>query len=148
MYPGISLAAMGYNPLEGRYPVSRITALGYLLSPLRPCSVLEKWNPYEISLFEASVYLYGKQFFKIHLIVRPSLDYFPFFTNVLFHVLDQNKKCEGSNRILLCKLMGKLFFSFPDYLSLKEWKKSRHYKEWKKNYVPDDRDTPTVLVDE
>jgi hypothetical protein len=29
-----------------------------------------------------------------------------------------------------------------------EWKKSKHYQFWKKNHIPDERDTPTVLVDE
>jgi hypothetical protein len=29
-----------------------------------------------------------------------------------------------------------------------EWKKSRHYQIWKKNYIPDERDTPTVVVDD
>lgn len=28
-----------------------------------------------------------------------------------------------------------------------EWKKTSHYKQWKKSYTPDERDTPTVIAD-
>lgn len=28
-----------------------------------------------------------------------------------------------------------------------DWKKTSHYKQWKKNYLPDERDVPTVIGD-
>jgi len=40
--------------------------LGYLKSPLRrPHSIVERLNPYEISLFEGALALYGKAFHMI-----------------------------------------------------------------------------------
>jgi len=46
----------------GRYPIEQTTALGYLSSPLRRPSVIEKWNPYEIALFEGALAYHGKLF--------------------------------------------------------------------------------------
>ena len=28
-----------------------------------------------------------------------------------------------------------------------DWKKTSHYKQWKKAYIPDERDVPTVIGD-
>ena len=28
-----------------------------------------------------------------------------------------------------------------------DWKKTSHYKQWKKLYIPDERDVPTVIGD-
>jgi hypothetical protein len=42
-----------------------ISALGYLKSPIRRPTVIEKWSPYEIATFEASIAEYGKNFIKI-----------------------------------------------------------------------------------
>lgn len=50
--------------------MERIPALGYLLSPLRKPTVIEKWSPYEVSLFESAIMLYGKNFHMIQQIVR------------------------------------------------------------------------------
>ncbi|KAL3827610.1 hypothetical protein ACHAXA_000483 [Cyclostephanos tholiformis] len=49
-----------------QYPIEQVTTLGYLKSPLRrPHSIVERWNPYEISLFEGALALYGKAFHMI-----------------------------------------------------------------------------------
>ena len=50
----------------GQYPIEQSTTIGYLTSPLRRPSVLEKWNPYEIALFEGALALHGKQFHILH----------------------------------------------------------------------------------
>jgi hypothetical protein len=110
MYPKTKLGPYGHNPSEGRLPINRVTALGYLLNPLRPVGVLEKWNPFEIAVFEGALTLYGKNFHQVQKLVQ---------TKSVKEIIE---------------------FYY-------EWKKSQHYKEWKKTYIPDERDTPTVLVD-
>jgi hypothetical protein len=42
-----------------------ISALGYLKSAIRQPTVIEKWSPYEIAMFEASIAEYGKNFARI-----------------------------------------------------------------------------------
>lgn len=80
------------------YPLELISSLGFLKSPLRRPTVIEKWSPYEISLFEAGIGHYGKDFFQIHKLIQ---------TKSTKEVID--------------------FY----YL----WKKTSHYKVWKKQYV-------------
>lgn len=63
--PPTHLGPFGHSPATGRYPIEQVTALGYLTSPLRRPSVVEKWNPYEISTFEAALALHGKQFHRV-----------------------------------------------------------------------------------
>jgi hypothetical protein len=45
--------------------MERVTALGYLTSPLRRTTVWEDWSPKEVALFEAALLHYGKEFSKI-----------------------------------------------------------------------------------
>jgi hypothetical protein len=47
-----------------------MTALGYLTSPLRRPTIIEKWSPYEIATFEASMALHGKHFHIISKFVK------------------------------------------------------------------------------
>ena len=63
--PPTHLGPFDYAPSAGRYPVEQATALGYLTSPLRRPTVVEKWNPYEIALFEAALALHGKAFHRV-----------------------------------------------------------------------------------
>ena len=42
-----------------------ISALGFLKSAMRQPTVIEKWSPYEIATFEASIAEYGKNFARI-----------------------------------------------------------------------------------
>ena len=44
--------------------------MGYLTSELRRPTVIEKWNPYEISIFEAALALHGKVFHTISKFVK------------------------------------------------------------------------------
>ena len=55
----------GYSPHLGQYPIEQVTALGYLTSPLRRPTVIEKWSPYEITTFEAALALHGKHFHQV-----------------------------------------------------------------------------------
>ncbi len=66
LLPPIHLGSFGYDTIMGRYPIEQTTAVGYLTSPLRRPTVIEKWNPYEIALFEGALALHGKNFHKIH----------------------------------------------------------------------------------
>ena len=97
--PNITLGPFGYDASCGLFPTERITTLGLLTSPLRRPTVLEKWNPYEISVFEASMALYGKDFHEI--------------TRIL-----------GTKD---CKEVVEFYYI---------WKKTEHYKVWKKAYTP------------
>lgn len=110
MYPKLQYGPYGYIAEEGRFPVERITTLGYLLNPLRRPTVFEKWNPIEICVFEASITVYGKNFNMI------------------------------SKRIKTKSVKEVIEFYY-------DWKKTSHYKQWKKNYIFDSRDLPESLQD-
>jgi len=103
MYPKTTFGPYGTAPDKSRFPVSRVNTLGYLISPLRRPTVLEKWSPYELSVFEASLTLFGKDFWQASKIIKTK-----------------------STRDVI-----ELYYS---------WKKTDHYKQWKKSYIPDARD--------
>lgn len=63
--PPTYFGPFGYSSTTGQYPIEQVTALGYLTSPLRRPTVIEKWSPYEIVTFEAAITLHGKQFHQI-----------------------------------------------------------------------------------
>ena len=63
--PTIRLGPYGYDASSGLFPTERVTALGLLTSPVRRPTVVERWNPYEICVFEASMALYGKDFHEV-----------------------------------------------------------------------------------
>lgn len=50
---------------NGGFSLIRRTTLGMLTAPVREPSVLDKWSPYEIALFESSICLVGKLFHQI-----------------------------------------------------------------------------------
>ena len=45
-----------------QFALIRRTTLGRLTSPIREPSILDRWSPYEIALFESGICMYGKQF--------------------------------------------------------------------------------------
>lgn len=63
--PLSELGSYGYDPNNLQFPLEAISALGYLKSPMRRPLVIEKWSPYEISVFEAAMIQHGKQFDKV-----------------------------------------------------------------------------------
>ncbi len=66
MYPKKLYEPFGYDVERGNVPLSRINTLGYLTHPLRRRHAIERWSPYEVAVFEASITLYGKNFHRIH----------------------------------------------------------------------------------
>ena len=71
MYPPLQpMCPFGYDPCTGRYPLESITTLSLLTSPLRRPTVIEKWSPYEIAVFEASLALVGKKFHQVQKLVK------------------------------------------------------------------------------
>ncbi len=102
-----------FSPMFAMTPQSQylvhISALGYLKSPLRRPTVIEKWSPYEIAMFEASIAEHGKNFARIQQDIRTHK-------------------------------------SVPDVIEFYYiWKKTSHYAQWKKEYIPEYLD---VDVDE
>jgi hypothetical protein len=89
----------GFDPAQGSYPVEAISVLQFLKSPMRRSSVLERWSPLEVALFEAALAEYGKE----------------------FHKVQGEIKTKTTNEIV-------------DFYYV--WKKTPHYKLWKKQYVP------------
>jgi len=63
--PPTHLGPFGYSSSTGQYPIEQVTSLGYLTSPIRRPTVIEKWSPYEIVTFEAALALHGKVFHKV-----------------------------------------------------------------------------------
>jgi len=97
--PTIRLGPYGYDASSGLFPTERITALGLLTSPVRRPTVVERWNPYEICVFEASMALYGKDFHEV-------------------------ARTVGTKT---CKEVVEFYYV---------WKKTEHYKVWKREYTP------------
>jgi hypothetical protein len=62
MYPATKMGPYGYNPEAREYPIESISLLHFVKSPLRRPSVMEKWSPYEIAVFEGCLLHYGKEF--------------------------------------------------------------------------------------
>jgi len=101
MYPGGQQGPFGFDPSIGSFPMERTTTLGYLTSPLRRPSIVERWNPFEISVFEACLANYGKDFYKAS------------------------------------KHLGKGKTTKDVIAFYYIWKKTKHYKRWKADYVVD-----------
>jgi hypothetical protein len=59
------LGPYGFEPENGSYPLEAVSVLRFLKSPMRRTSVLERWAPLEIALFEAALSEYGKEFHKV-----------------------------------------------------------------------------------
>lgn len=67
MYPGTRLRPYGYDAANREYPLEHISVLAFLQSPLRRPSIIEKWSPYEVAVFEGAMLHHGKEF---HLVSR------------------------------------------------------------------------------
>lgn len=81
-------------------PGNSMSGVGFLKAKqLRRPTVLEKWTPYEIAMFQASVAHHGKQFGLV-------------------------QKDIGTKTVP----------EIVDFYYL--WKKTSHYQEWKKEYLP------------
>mmetsp|Transcript_22910 Transcript_22910/g.29734 ORF Transcript_22910/g.29734 Transcript_22910/m.29734 type:complete len:192 (+) Transcript_22910:31-606(+) len=65
IYPQTSLTKYGQFSKTEDLPITQISLLGILLSPIRKPTVLEKWSPYEIGLFEGALALFGKDFHQV-----------------------------------------------------------------------------------
>jgi hypothetical protein len=50
---------------SGSFALLRRTTLGTLTSPLRESSILDRWTPFEVALFESTLCLTGKAFAQI-----------------------------------------------------------------------------------
>ena len=70
MYPATVFEPYGYSPEERQYPLEKISLLGFIQSPFRRPTIIEKWSPYEIALFEGSMLHYGKEFQNISRQIR------------------------------------------------------------------------------
>lgn len=98
MLPSPGVAAPPYHSLP------TMSALRFLTHPKRRRTVWEDWSPYEVSLFEAGITHYGKDFYAMA------------------------KEFNGR----------KSTKQIVDFYYV--WKKTLHYKKWKKIYVPDHLD--------
>jgi hypothetical protein len=67
VYPGTRFRPYGYDTVNREYPLEHISVLAFLKSPLRRPSIIEKWSPYEVSVFEGALLHHGKEF---HLVSR------------------------------------------------------------------------------
>ena len=55
---------------RAQWALLRRTTLGRLTSPIREPTVLEKWSPYEVALFESGICLTGKLFSALAALVK------------------------------------------------------------------------------
>ena len=96
--PSSTMARQQQQQRPKSYPLELISSLGFLKSPLRRPTIIEKWSPYEVSLFEAGIGHYGKDFHQIHKVIQS----------------------KSTKEVI-------------DFYYI--WKKTSHYKMWKKEYV-------------
>lgn len=100
-----TIAAQTTTPLiptpQSQYLV-HMSTLGYLKSPIRRPTIIEKWSPYDIAMFEAAIAEHGKNFPRI--------------------------RNEINNTTKSVKDIIEFYYI---------WKKTSHYVQWKKEYIPD-----------
>lgn len=60
MYPKVTVGPFGYRPCDGRFPLERPTTLGMMQTELRRPTVIERWSPYQVALFEGAISIHGK----------------------------------------------------------------------------------------
>ncbi|CAM9717494.1 unnamed protein product, partial [Ascophyllum nodosum] len=65
MYPQVTVGPFGYNPSEGRFPLERPSTLGIMRAEIRRPTVIEKWSPYQVALFEGAISIHGKVFHDV-----------------------------------------------------------------------------------
>lgn len=60
MYPRVRVGPFGYNAAAGRFPLERPATLGMMRTEMRRPTVIEKWSPYQVALFEGALSIHGK----------------------------------------------------------------------------------------
>jgi hypothetical protein len=124
----------GYDTSCGQYPIEQGTTLGYLTSTLRrPQTILERWNPYEISIFEGAIAIYGKKFHTIAKYLQQNNN-------------NNSTTAQGSNSNFRKCTKDVIEFYYI-------WKKTSHGRRWKSSYVneileSDDDDDNDTTADE
>lgn len=99
----------------------RRSTLGRLLSPLQPPSVLDRWAPREVALFESALCLVGKQFPIVASVVRRGLLYATLRGVLCFDVFPVCDQVKTKN-VQEC-----VEFYYV-------WKKSKNYAKWKETF--------------
>lgn len=66
----MSSVGVPYGYDATKYPLENIDMLAYLQHPARRLSVVERWSPYEIGLFEGAMSHHGKEFHKIQRVIK------------------------------------------------------------------------------
>lgn len=100
LLPTSQLGPYGYDTSRRQFPLETVSALAFVASPLRRPTVVERWSPYEIAIFEGAMAQYGKDFYHIHKFI----------------------KTKSTQEII-------------DFYYV--WKKTSHYRLWKKTYIPE-----------
>ncbi|GMH50304.1 hypothetical protein TrLO_g13911 [Triparma laevis f. longispina] len=95
--PVVNLNPYGYNYMQGSFPIERVCSLSLMQTKIRTPLAIEKWSPLELSLFETSMSLYGKQ----------------------FNLVSKSVKTKTVREVI------ELYYL---------WKKSDHYKSWKRGF--------------
>ncbi|GMH79631.1 hypothetical protein TrST_g7888 [Triparma strigata] len=95
--PLATISPYGYNYKQGAFPIERISSLALMQTKIRTPLAIEKWSPIELSLFETSMSLYGKQ----------------------FNLVSKAVKTKSVREVI------ELYYL---------WKKSDHYKSWKRGF--------------
>jgi hypothetical protein len=120
------------------YPLETISALSYLKSPMRRPMVLERWSPYEVAIFEATLAQYGKDFLQVQKELASSSSS---SSNHHRHANANNSNGKSdstlqgdapsaSGQYQYCNKSTKDVVEFY-YI----WKKTSHYQRWKATYV-------------
>ncbi len=55
---------------NAQWSLIRRTTLGHLTSPAREFSVIDRWSPYEVAIFESAICLVGKNFSQIANVIK------------------------------------------------------------------------------
>jgi hypothetical protein len=135
------------------YPPETISALSYLKSPMRRPMVLERWSPYEVAIFEATLAQYGKDFLQVQKELASSSSSSSFNHNSNHYSKNGNhNNSNGKSEITshgdaasaasghLYQYCNKTTKDVVEFYYI--WKKTSHYQRWKATYVaPHDDDS-------
>jgi hypothetical protein len=125
------------------YPLETISALSYLKSPMRRPMVLERWSPYEIAIFEATLAQYGKDFLQVQKELASISSNHQHSVSNNGNANTSNGKTDTSaqdtaSSSLQYQYCNKTTKDVVEFYYI--WKKTSHYQRWKATYVAPHQD--------
>jgi hypothetical protein len=120
------------------YPLETISALSYLKSPMRRPMVLERWSPYEIAIFEATLAQYGKDFLQVQKELASTSSNHQHSNDSKTNGKTDTSGQDASSSSHQYQYCNKTTKDVVEFYYI--WKKTSHYQRWKATYVAPHQD--------